>query len=344
MSVIDGRPSAMLIMAALLSAALAILIIGYFDAGAIFAAMRPIGLAGFIVVVMVQLTLYIPLGLAWWLAAPGEPARRMGLFVWGSAIAEAAAGLLPVSQIGGALIASRAVRLGGLSRPKAFGSNLVDITMEIAAQALYTLVGIAILASHLGLATRRNPLLPPLLAGVIAAAVAALVLVFGHRRILSSLEGLAHRLAPSAQRSTQSLSQAVSAIYRRRARIAACFLVHLVSWFAAAGGGWLILILIRRPPAFTSVCAIESLMLALRNIAFFAPAGLGVQEGAYALLGPLFGLPPDAAIALSLLKRGRDIAIGLPALASWQIMETRRSIQHRSDRRLARSRHSTADA
>jgi uncharacterized membrane protein YbhN (UPF0104 family) len=72
--------------------------------------------------------------------------------------------------------------------------------------------------------------------------------------------------------------------------------------------------------------AIESLLFAIRNAAFMVPSGLGVQEGAYALLGPLFGLPPEAALALSLLKRARDVAIGVPVLLSWQILEGKRRL------------------
>jgi glycosyltransferase 2 family protein len=43
------------------------------------------------------------------------------------------------------------------------------------------------------------------------------------------------------------------------------------------------------------------------------------------LLGPLFGLPAEAALALSLLKRGRDIAIGIPVLLIWQFLEGRQT-------------------
>ena len=39
------------------------------------------------------------------------------------------------------------------------------------------------------------------------------------------------------------------------------------------------------------------------------------------LLGALFGLSPDMALALSLLKRGRDITIGVPVLLCWQALE-----------------------
>jgi len=56
-------------------------------------------------------------------------------------------------------------------------------------------------------------------------------------------------------------------------------------------------------------------------VGFVAPAGLGVQEGTYALVGPLFGLPAEAGLALSLLKRGRDLVVGVPTLLAWQAVE-----------------------
>jgi hypothetical protein len=39
-----------------------------------------------------------------------------------------------------------------------------------------------------------------------------------------------------------------------------------------------------------------------------------VQEGGYLLLAPLAGLPPDAALALSLAKRARELLLGAPGL------------------------------
>jgi uncharacterized membrane protein YbhN (UPF0104 family) len=72
-----------------------------------------------------------------------------------------------------------------------------------------------------------------------------------------------------------------------------------------------------------NVIVIESLIFTLRTAAFLIPGGIGVQEGAYVLLGPLFGLPAEAALALSLAKRARDLLVGGVAMAIWQIGETR---------------------
>ncbi|HXE27118.1 MAG TPA: hypothetical protein VN656_01325, partial [Stellaceae bacterium] len=66
---------------------------------------------------------------------------------------------------------------------------------------------------------------------------------------------------------------------------------------------------------------IEGLLYAVRSVAFMVPMAAGIQEGGYLVVGAAFGLPPDQALALSLLKRGRDLALGVPALLGWQALE-----------------------
>ena len=83
------------------------------------------------------------------------------------------------------------------------------------------------------------------------------------------------------------------------------------------------------------VLALESLLYAIRSIAFIVPNAIGVQEGAYVMLGASFGLAPDFALGLSLLKRGRDLLLGIPALLVWQIFESHRLWRRRPPARAA---------
>jgi hypothetical protein len=55
-----------------------------------------------------------------------------------------------------------------------------------------------------------------------------------------------------------------------------------------------------------------------------------VQEGVYVMLGSLYGLPPETMLALSLLKRARDIVIGVPMLLLWQGLESGRLWKRRA--------------
>jgi len=77
-----------------------------------------------------------------------------------------------------------------------------------------------------------------------------------------------------------------------------------------------------RPSVLDSV-AIEAILSGV-------PAGLGVQELTYVAVGKLFGMPAPISLALSLVRRARDILIGAPALLAWQTLEARNLPNNRS--------------
>ena len=301
-------------------------VVAYFNFGAVLAAMRPIGLGGFGLAIAAQLVLFIPLGLAWWLVAAKGP-RRAPVFILGRLLREAASDVLPFSHVGSVLIAVRAAVLGGVAPAEATGSCVVDITCEIVAQLLYTLFGVAVLAARLGLGAGQSPLITGLLMGLGLATGVVAVFIATQRRGLRALERLVERRLPAVAGQAAGVAAVVEQAYGRPSRLSAGLALHVFAWFGSAAGTWLILYFIGRPMAFLSVAAIESLLFAIRNAAFMAPSGLGVQEGAYALIGPLFGLPAEAALALSLLKRARDICIGVPMLIGWQVVESRLSLR-----------------
>jgi putative membrane protein len=311
------------ITAALVGLSIATAVVGYFNFGAVLAAIRPIGLGGFATVIVAQVALFIPLGLAWQMAGTPKAGPSI-VFIWGRLMREAASDVLPFSQLGGLVIAGRAAVLGGVAAGEAFASSVIDITVEIAAQLIYTLVGIALLARRLGEGHRNGPLIWSLLVGLLVGGAVVAGMVATQKKGVGLFEQVLRKVAPGAAEHAQSAHEAFQAAYAQRGRLFVSLILHLVGWFGGAFGTWLILGFIHRPLPFSSVVAIESVLFAIRNAAFIVPSGLGVQEGAYALLGPLFGLPVEAALALSLLKRARDIAIGVPVLLSWQALESRR--------------------
>ncbi|MGB8526972.1 MAG: TIGR00374 family protein, partial [Rhodoplanes sp.] len=79
-----------------------------------------------------------------------------------------------------------------------------------------------------------------------------------------------------------------------------------------------------RPVGWAEALVIESLIDAVRGAAFAVPGALGAQEGGLIVLCALFGIPPNEALALSLVKRAADVALGLPGLLVWQVAEGRR--------------------
>ena len=110
---------------------------------------------------------------------------------------------------------------------------------------------------------------------------------------------------------TRSVKHEIDATYRYRPGLKRGLSLHLLAWIGNGGEAWVALHFMGVPLSLAAVLAIESLLYAIRSLAFLVPNAAGVQEGAYVMLGGLFGLPPDTALALSLLKRARDLAIGI---------------------------------
>lgn len=71
------------------------------------------------------------------------------------------------------------------------------------------------------------------------------------------------------------------------------------------------------PVGPTGVVILKRLTQALRAAAFPVPSALGVQEGGFTVLGALFGILPEAALALSFVKRVPD----LPGFLTWYWLE-----------------------
>ena len=101
--------------------------------------------------------------------------------------------------------------------------------------------------------------------------------------------------------------------------------MHLVDWLGNGAELYVALRLMHHAIALRDAFVIDSLLYGIRSFAFAVPNALGVQEAAYVVLGTLFGLPSSISLALSLIRRARDIVIGLPALATWQAVEGRKA-------------------
>ncbi len=112
----------------------------------------------------------------------------------------------------------------------------------------------------------------------------------------------------------QAIDLAVQATYRRNGPVTASFVFSLVGWIVGTGEVFLIARFLGTPVGWRDAFVLESLGQAIRGAGFAIPGALGVQEGGYLLLAPLAGLAPNAALALSLAKRARELLLGLPGL------------------------------
>jgi putative membrane protein len=304
------------VAALLLGSALIAVLIVRFGIDAVIRSLLAIGWRGLAAIVLVHLGLIAAMGIAWWVLLPGTSPFAA---IWGRLVRDSASEVLPLSQVGGYVAGARAIAGTGISGTDAAASTIVDVTLEFLAQLAYTGLALALLIDF----RPERPIVAAVAAGLAVATVLAGGFLVAQRRGF----GLVARAVGSAWagrmiEGAAALHRAIAAAYRRYFRLTASFALHLGCWIAGAGEVWLALRLAGAPLGFGPVLVIEGLLYAVRSVAFAVPNAAGVQEGAYILLGAGFGLSPDMALALSLLKRARDLIIGLPVLGAWQLAET----------------------
>lgn len=290
--------------------------------GLVDAAMR-LGLPGFLLFCAASVGLTLVLGGAWLSAMPGEPMRRLWLFSFARAAREGANDLLPFSQIGGLVVGARTLTGAGLPRARTYAAMVVDLSTEMTSQAAFTLFGLIVMGSLLVEGHRHS--VAPLAwvgGGLMLATTLAFILL--QRPMLNLAVGLAGRVLPDrASVSLDRIRAELDDIYAHRGAVAASFACNLAGWIVAAALAALALKLMDEPLPLWRVAALESLIFAIRSAAFVVPGAIGVQEAGYLLLAQAIGLTPDVALALSLVKRARDVTLGLPALLVWQWREVR---------------------
>ena len=297
------------------------ILVGYFGADAVIRSLFAVGWAGFVTICLIHLALMAVMGIAWWVLLPGT---KPWISIWGRLVRDAGSEVLPLSQVGGYLLGARAIAFAGVPGTIAAASTIVDVSLEFVSQIAFT--GLA-----LGLLIRLWPAAPiavPVAIGLAVAAILAVGLLAAQRRGFDLIDRLAGVLGRDWLENTAAgaaaLHVAINAIYGRRSRLCVSFVLHLGSWIGATTEAWLALQFAGAPLDFGVMLVIEALLYAVRSVAFAVPNAVGVQEGAYILLGGSFGLTPEMALALSLLKRARDLALGSPVLAACQFFEGRR--------------------
>lgn len=262
---------------------------------------------------------------AWHALAEGAPDRpafsRFVLIRW---IREAVNNLLPVAQIGGEVVAARLLRREGASLPRAVAWPTADLTVEMLTQIIFTVFGLYLL----WLGGESDELFHSIAAGLVGATAIALA-VFGAqlagvaRALERGLVKFGEKFGLAGLGKIDGLHEALTSIYRSRRRVLLAGFYHLCCWVAGGVGIWIMLWSIDVHVSLRAALVIEALGQAIRALGFAVPGALGVQEGALILVSGLFGVPPDMALALSIVRRLREVVHGVPALLLWQRMESR---------------------
>lgn len=267
--------------------------------------------------------------LAWRVLLPTQGRPRIGRLLLMRWHGESVNTLLPMIQIGGDLLRARLAWRAGVAGPAAAASVLAELALSV-----LTLV-VFVAAGWLWLGLRATPLIPQpgptvLVLSVAGAAVAAAMVLLIRlptvgatlgARMARGYVGRWHEFGIAAT----ALTAALDDISRDRRGTRRSALLQMAAWCAGAGEIGLGLALLGHPVTMIEALLAESLLQGARNAAFIVPGAIGIQEGALVLIAPLIGIGPEPALALALLRRGRELLLGVPGLAhvAWHMSRRR---------------------
>ena len=268
--------------------------------------------------------MFIILGLAWDMITPARTMRRPWVLIWGRMVRDASANCLPFSQVGGFIFGARAVTLHGVEWHTATASTVVDVTAEFLAQIAFACIGLGVLLAR----APASGLTVPVEVGIGLAVLACFGFVWAQKGAPKLFAKLGRRIAGNwfadAEERVDVLQAELGLIYGHAGKLAMGFLVHLLGWISTGVAGWIAYRALGVPIDFDDALAIEALLSAAAAVAFLVPVNAGVQEAGYAGLGAIFGVPPEISLGVSIVRRARDIAVGVPILLIWQFVEMRR--------------------
>ncbi len=303
---------------------ISIALIVYYSLPGIVAALWTIGWR-LSIIVLVHVAAVVLCGLAWGPLLLSETRARLKILISLRWVRESVNTLLPVARVGGDIVGGRLLAIHGIKPNVVAASIVADRTAELLSLFFFSAAGVI---SLLGRATDHE---------VAHWAILGLIVLFlfftafflalraGLLRIIESLILKVLRRwkeAPVAEKG--SIEGALWTIFRDGRRFSRSTFLHVLAWLTGVVQIHLAMNFMSRPIGWAEAFIVESLSQIICTAAFIMPAALGAQEAGYMVLGTLMGIPPELGLALSLVKRVGDVAVGIPGLLFWQCLEGRR--------------------
>jgi putative membrane protein len=310
------------LLAGLVAAVYLIWAIGF---DAVLGAIARAGIGGLAILCLYALVVFVVLAAAWMCLLPPSERHHAKDFYLGRLVRDSIAEISPFSPVGGMVAAARLMILHGMNAGYAAASVAADATTEAMAQVAFLAFGIALGVAHFRDLASAGPLTEAMVATLLLAVPGIAALIFLQKKGADFAQRIAGKFFPQVRGGT-SFRDAIHDLYDSPGRLAASAALHLLAWVGSGGGTFIAFRLVGGQVSLADALALEALLCTLRSIAAFVPAALGVQEAGYAMLAPLFGLPAEMGLAVSLLKRAREIVIGIPSLIYWQGVEGRAAL------------------
>lgn len=231
---------------------------------------------------------------------------------------------LPVAGIGGEIVKARLLGKWAGDNSIAYSTTIVDKTVQAIALLLSGMIGIAALMLLVS-----DPVV------IWGAAAGAALLALGITGFIAvQLAGSVGWIAKWTERGplrrfrglqahAQNIDSEIAEMYRRPGALLTSTLLRLAARLLLLGEVMVVGHLMGVGIGWLEAVMITTLVVGLRGISFFIPAGIGVQEVGFVLVGALMGYSGETMLTISLAARVRETLPDLPAFLWWQQLEGR---------------------
>ncbi len=241
------------------------------------------------------------------------------IIVW---ISQATGKFFPTGNITGEFVRIYLAVKKGLSTSEATSTVFIDLVI-----ATFSLFLIAIMSFFYFLFGSNNDLL---IKPVIYLSLSLLLIFisciifyfFVSKRILKFLikktpNFFGYKMSSQKIISIIRIDRALNQAIKNKITLIKALICRIFGWLGGAFEIYIFLSIIGFEPNIIDVIVIESFSGIIRAFAFFIPAGIGVQELAFVIVGDFVGLSSETSFSIALGRRVREILVGLPAIISW---------------------------
>lgn len=317
----------------LLGVALLAVVLLKTDMHALWPQVERLGLAGMTTVMVVYALYFFADALSWHIVLPAVPLKLRWLARTFAVrmVGEAYNNITPTASMGGEPIKAWLLKSNwGIPLRDVGASLVIAKTTSMFSLVLFVGVGVFMLLEHPTVSAEHKHIAALGFAFIVLSAV--VFFLMQHLRLSTHVaRGLGRtrfgqRLG-GALAAAEDIDRQFEAFYSgHRARLLWSFAFAMANWMLGALEVYLIMAMLGHPLSFSEVWMIECMVQLVRTVAFFIPAGLGAQEGAFAVaVGALTGFPA-AGVATALVRRCRDvlwIAVSLLVASAYAVTPAR---------------------
>lgn len=261
----------------------------------------------------------------WVYAFPKEDRPKIGVggLFWVRLAGESMNNLTPLADWGGEPLKARLLRAQyGMPAVSAAVSVILTKSILFFSEVLFWAVGLAPAFALTALSPRWKAAFAAVFAA--CAGISLWLAAFQQKGMFMSVGRFATRFFPQSTDPQAVFAEADSRMahfYTPSGGFWPSFALHFVGWVMGGVETWLMLRFMGSDAGLGEAMALEALLQLARTATFFVPGSVGVQEAGMAIVFAAFGRPPSQGVALSLVKRARQLLWSAAGLTAWGIYE-----------------------